>query len=120
MVNGIFKKVELEDILQRQWGNYLDHLLLMRMVMEHVRDTSFKEIMQQEIPPRQVKMSVTKVSLINYVNNTRPDYDFEIWVEFTIPKENGVVVGTSVYFLNLNGDIRLDQCFGTWFRPEIS
>ena len=120
MLKNIFKKSELEDTLQKQWTNYLDHLLLMRMVMEYVRDTTYKEIMQQTVPPIKCKLSVTKFSLINYVNNIRPNYDFEIFLEFTIPKEDGVAIGTSVYFLNLNGDMQLDQCFCTWFRPKNS
>jgi hypothetical protein len=114
MANEILKKDQLENLLQQQWGKFLDHLRLMRVVMEDVSNTSFKEIEQQDIPDRHVKFSLTKFSIV-----LEPDHAFEFWVEFTIPKQNGVVIGTSVYLLKLNGDISLRQCFGTHFRPKI-
>jgi hypothetical protein len=122
MVNGIFKTQKLEELLQHNWGNFLDHLLLMRKVMEDVRDTSFKEIKQQNIPPRQVKFSVTKFNVIEKSKNEAsfPNYAFEFWLEFTIPKDNGVVIGTNTYLMNLQGEIQLDKSFGTHFKPEDS
>lgn len=122
MVNEIFKIKNLEDLLQNNWGNFLDHLLLMRKVMEDVRDNSFKEIKQQNIPPRHVKFSVTKFSVIekSQLAHSYLNYAFEFWVEYTIPKSNGVVIGTNIYLLNLQGDIKLDNFFGTHFMPENS
>jgi len=115
MVNEIFKKDQLENLLQQQWGKFLDHVRLMRVVMEDVSNTSFKEIQQQEIPQRHVKFSLTKFSII-----LEPDHALEFWVEFNIPKQDGVVIGTSIYVLRLNGNISLRECFGTHFRPKNS
>jgi hypothetical protein len=113
MVNKIFKINKLEEILQNNWTNFLDHLLLMRMVLEDVRNNSFNKIKQENIPEKQVKFSITKFC-INENNNS--NYEFEFWVEYTIPKEKGVVIGTNIYLLNLKGEIKLDTYFGTHFE----
>jgi hypothetical protein len=114
MKSQILKKEKLEETFQKQWTDFLDHVRLMRLVMEDVRDTKFKEIQQESIPPVCVKFSVTKVTILE-----SSDYHFEIWIEFSIPKDDGVVIGTSVYNLNLSGQIVLKECFGTNFRPKI-
>lgn len=119
MVNKILKTKQLEELLQQNWGNFLDHLLLMRMVLEHVRDTTFKEIKQPSIPDRHVKITVTKFSILQNQEQLSY-YDFEIWIEFTIPKDDGVVIGTSVCFLNLIGNFYFKESYGTFFRPENS
>jgi hypothetical protein len=123
MVNGIFKRQKLEELLQHNWGDFLDHLLLMRQVLEDVRNTPFRELMQQNIPPRQVKFSVTKFSSLpanSQQLNSDSNYAFEFWVEYTIPKDDGVVVGTNTYLLSLDGNLKLGESFGTHFRPESS
>lgn len=102
----------LEQLLQRHWTDFLDQVRLMRTVMENIRDTSFRIIKQQNIPPNQVKLSVTKLS----VDSKRPN--LEIWVEFSIPKEKGVVVGTSICDLSLDGSFSIKESFGTHFTPE--
>ena len=113
MKNQVLNKEKLEEILQKQWTDFLDHIRFMRLVMEDVRDTQFKEIRQESIPPVFVKFSVTKVNILNL-----SDYHLELWVEFSIPKEDGVVIGTNVYNLNFKGEIILKEYFGTHFRPK--
>ena len=114
MKNQILKKEQLEETFQKQWTDFLDHVRLMRLVMEDVRDTKFKEIQQESIPPVCVKFSVTRVQILE-----NSDCHFEIWIEFSIPKDKGVAIGTSIYHLNLNGQIFLKECFGTKFEPKI-
>ena len=111
MVNGIFKKEMLENLLQRQWTDYLDHVRMMRMVMEDVRDNSFKEIVQEQIPLKNPSITLTKVIY---------DNPLELWIEFTIPKLDGIVIGTNTYLLNLLGEIVLKESFGTHFRPQTT
>lgn len=115
MKSQILKKENIEETFQKQWTDFLDHVRLMRLVMEDVRDTTFKEIQQESIPPVCVKISITKVKILN-----SSDYHFELWIEFSIPKENGVVIGTNVYNLSLEDKILLKESFGTYFRPKKS
>lgn len=122
MVNEIFKTQKLEETLQNNWTHFLDHLLLMRQVLEDIRNTSFRELKQQNIPNRQVKFSVTKFTVINAVQKKVESqrYAFEFWVEYSVPKEDGVVVGTNTYLLSLEGEIKLHDSFGTHFKLEKS
>jgi len=116
----VFKKQKFEEILQKQWGDFLDHVVLMRIVMENVRDCYFKEITQNQIPDRHVKLSITKAIIISDYENAivKNSCGFELWIEFTIPKLEGVVIGTGVYFLDLKGNLILKNIFGTFFKPK--
>jgi len=123
MVNGIFKRQKLEELLQHNWGDFLDHLQLMRRVLEDVRNTPFRELKQQNIPQRHVKFSVTKICALpsNFQQSDLGSaFQFEFWVEYTIPKDDGVVVGTNTYLLSLDGNLKLGECFGTHFKTENS
>jgi hypothetical protein len=92
----------------------------MRKVMEDVRDTQFKEIKQEKIPDRQVKFSVTKFYAIDSLKIPSSNYALEFWIEYTIPKGTGVVIGTNIYLLSFQGDILLNESFGTHFIPQSS
>lgn len=111
----------LEQVLQAHWTEFLDPVQVMRVVMEHVRDTKFKVIRQAEIPPRHVKVTVTKVSVF-LGKDELPclKEQLEVWIEFSIPKDAGVVIGTYTGVLGLSGDFRLKESFGTHFLPETS
>ena len=118
MSNQILQKEQLENILKKNWSEFLDHLRLMRLVMEDVRDTPFKEITQESIPALQIKISVTKFRILNE-SNTPTNYQFEFWLEYSMPKQEGIVIGTNIYLMNLNGEIHLQDSFGTHFKPKI-
>lgn len=115
MANKVIDTDKLEQLLQKQWAEILDNVRLMRTLMENVRDTSFKKIKQREIPPR-----YTKISLSNFrVQAKNPaDHHFEVWIEYSMPKENGIVIGTAIYKLYLTGDLILQNILGTHFEPE--
>lgn len=100
----------LESLLQAHWTEILDRTKFMRIVLETARDTDYRVIEQQNIPPKQIKLSVTKFGL--------QGNEFEVWAEFTVPKNDGVVVGTHVYTLKLTGELELKDTYGTHFRPK--
>lgn len=112
MSRGIVLSENLERLLQSHWVEILDHVRLMRVIGELVRDTSFKVIGQAQIPPRCIKMSVTSFKMT--------DHGFEVWVEYSVPKGDGVVIGTSTFLLRLSGELELTETFGTHFVPETS
>lgn len=105
-------KQRLESLLTSHWADFLDKEQLLRVVLETARDADYKVIEQQNIPPRQIKLSVTKFNI--------EKTGFEVWIEFTVPKDNGVVVGTHVLSLDLSGKFRLNQTYGTFLRPTES
>jgi len=98
-------KEKLESLLQTHWTSFLDKDQLIRFVLETARDTEYKVIKQQTIPPKQIKLSITKFNI--------QEKGFEIWVEFTVPKDNGVVIGTHVLSLNLTGEFQLIDSYGS-------
>ena len=119
MVNGFLKLEMLEQLLQRHWIDFVDNVRLMHKVMTDVRDTSFKEITQDENHPRQVNISITHIEVKAVVESTIPEPVLELWVEYTIPRDKGMVIGTGIYFLNLkSGDLSLRDLFGTYFTQR--
>lgn len=105
-------KQQLESLLTSRWADFLDREQLLKTVLEIARDADYKVIEQQNIPPRQIKLSVTKF-------NTEKT-GFEVWIEFTVPRDNGVVVGTHILSLQLSGEFQLNQTYGTFLRPTES
>ena len=72
--------------------------------MEFARDSEYRAVYQPEIPPKQFQLSVT-----NFVTK---ENGFEIWIEFSFPRENGIVVGTHVAHLSLSGRLNLKESHG--------
>ncbi len=118
---------KLETLLQSKWTEFIDKTQFLRIVMEHVRDRDYKVHDTKNPPPKQMKLSITKFAPfqsslpfagVDTCNVTRNNLEFEVWAEFSIPKGNGVVIGTHIYRLELTGDITLEQIFGTHFLTE--
>ncbi len=100
----------LEQLLLSNWAQFLDKLQLMKIVLEHASNNEYPLIEQEEIPPRHTKIQITK-----FTPNER---NFAVWVEFTVPKGNGVLVGTHTFSLTLNGELTLNETYGTHFVPK--
>lgn len=102
-------KQKLESLLQSHWADFLDKQQLIRVVLEAARDADYKVCEQQTVPAQQIKMSVTKFSI--------EKDKFEVWIEFTVPKGDGVVVGTHILSLDLTGEFQIMDTYGTWLVP---
>ena len=112
MVNNLIVSEKLEQLLQANWSQFIDRTQIMRMTMEFSRDYEYRVVHQAEMPPKQIRISVTKF-IVN-------ENGFETWIEFTLPKNEGVIVGTHVCSLSLSGELELKESYGTHFVPEIS
>jgi hypothetical protein len=110
MQNSLLDVGKLEEVLQRHWAEFLDPVQVMRLVLEHVRNTSFRTIYQAEIPKQCTKISVTGFIKIGD--------GFQVWIEFTVPKNTGVIMGTVLLRLELSGKADIEESFGTVFMPE--
>jgi len=101
---------KFEELLLANWASVLDTTQLMRIVLEHARSNEFPCITQEEIAPRNTKIMITRF---------RPEGNkFSVWAEFTVPKEEGVVIGTHTFSMTLNGELSLEESFGTFFLPK--
>ena len=105
-------KQRLESLLLAHWADFFNREQLVRVVLEIARDADYKVIEQQNIPPKQIKLSVTKFSI--------EEKGFETWIEFTVPQENGVIIGTHILLLDLTGEFQLINTYGTALRLAAS
>lgn len=112
-MNDLFSTEKLGLLLKARWTDFIDSKRLMLEVMKNVHDAEIPEIQQDEIPKSQTIFTITDV----YVSHYRK---IDIVVEYTIPKEDGVVVGTHVYSLDLNGSHELVDSYATWLRPRLA
>jgi hypothetical protein len=109
MANKIIDIKRLETLLQSHWSEFIDKLQLMRVVLEYARDAEYP-VKRSDDLTRQTKLTITKFAI-------KP-LEYEVWVEFTAPKGDGVVIGTHLLVVSLNGTIELDETYGTHFLPE--
>jgi len=103
---------KLERLLQLNWTEFLDRQQVVRLCLEYVRNTAYKTLQQKEIPKIKFQASVTKFMITDVAS------EFEVWIEFSVPKDNGVVIGTHVLSLSLSGEAKLKESHGTHFLME--
>lgn len=112
MITDILIRGQLERVLQTYWAEFLDYVRILRAVRAYVLDNTFREIRQAEIPRRAASVTVSRV-------NVRPESaGLELWVEFAMPKGDGVVLGTAVALLTLDGTFSFKEVHGSHVRPS--
>lgn len=100
------------QLLKAHWTEILDQTQVMKMVLEQVRSTDFPTLRSAKAYHKQTIVAVTHFEV--------EGDGFVIWIEFQTPKDEGVVIGTQVYSLRLNGEIHLQENHGTYFLSETS
>ena len=120
MSEKILLKQQLSELLQKNWTSILDRNLFMKRVLLDVQKTELSQTVVQELPPCQVKMTITKFQVTEPDTYAEIADSFNLWVEFSVPRGQGVVVGTHVYRLYLEGSITLKDAYGVFFVPKIS
>ncbi len=101
---------KLENILLSSWATFLDKTQLLKITLEHTRSINFRKLPQDEIPKITLKIQITKFEL-------REDH-FLLWIEFSTPKDNGVVVGEHEAKLSFSGGLEIINTNGTHFIPH--
>jgi hypothetical protein len=94
---------KLEQLLQANWTEFIDYRQMMSMVLEIVRNEEFR-VLKQVKPneSRNTKITVTRVTI-----NPSPNMILELCVEFTAPKQLGIVIGTVIFHSDLHGKLHL-------------
>ena len=108
-MSAVILNEKLQQLLVAHWADVLDRNLLIKQVLESVRDTDYPTL--HSSVKNKMEFSVTKFNVAN-------DLTFEVWIEFTAPKGDGVVIGTHVYRLSLDGNLSLLKSYGTHFLTE--
>ncbi len=101
----------LEELLTKNWISFIDRNKLFRKVLEDTRNIEFPKKLEKDNLSTTTKLSITEIK----IGNNR---DLEVMVEFNVPKENGIVIGTYLYLLELTGELYLKESYGMYFEFE--
>ncbi len=107
--------VALEKVLCSQWAEVVDHVLFINHLRPIIRDTVFRKLEQYELPTRRTTVQVS--SLTPVLEDTSCS-SLRMAAEFSMPKENGVVIGTIIAYLDFSGGFRVVEVLGTHFVPK--
>ena len=106
-------KGKLEDLLIRNWASFFD---IKKLVVRVLRDVNaagdtFHAAKGGSKPDRNtMQVSLSRFHLA--------DTGFELWVEFVVPRDGDVSVGTVEYLLSNSGLMELRQIMGTRFNKS--
>lgn len=110
MNNDLIIFPKLEKVLLSRWAEFINKSLLIRKVLEDTQHSTMK-IINRAAPTTQTKISLTKFYPFDNIK-------FEIWVEFAIPHQNGMAIGTHVYLLGMDQSFELKETYGTIFTES--
>jgi hypothetical protein len=104
---------KLEALFLANWANLIDKTQFLKRVLADARDYKAPVVSQEDAPPG----STTKMTITKFEPLGKGQY--EIWVEFTLPRESGVLVGTHIYQLSLDGEATLVNTSGVCFESKV-
>lgn len=100
---------ELIRVLKEHHSRFIDGTQLFKQALLDARNSHY-----QTVVPRDPAVSIRTQVIISKIDFTIKN-QFEIWVEFSVPRQEGDVVGTHVYEFDLNGILSLKESYGTIF-----
>jgi len=108
-MKNIINSLNLEKILIKNWANFLDQKRLMAFALMCVRNHKFNNTInaKNEISPN-IKISISQFK-INKLG-------FNIWVEYNIPIEENIAIGTIELLLSNEGELKHLQTIGSLFK----
>ena len=110
--DSFFRRSEMIKLLSAHWPTILDGPKIMKRALVDARDSEYRTVFQKDTSVS-VKTGVT-ITKFEITNNGL----VELWVEFAVPKSDGVIIGSHVYEGDLAGEMKLKETFGTLFLPE--
>lgn len=102
---------KLEKIIQSQWVDFFDKNQLMQVVLTDTHKASFRTEIASIPLRRCVSITITKVVYLC-------KGEFEIWVEFSVPKGKDILIGSHIYIFTLDGKISLQSTTGVCFQQK--
>lgn len=110
MSNKLIIPEQLEKLLLKNWADFFNKNKLILKVLEDTRNSSF-QVKKQKPLNNQLSISITKFYPFD-------NCSFEIWIEFCVPIEAGVAIGTHTYSSDLFGVLELKQSYGMIFNEN--
>ena len=109
-MKNIINKQNLEKLLMSKWTTFMDSKQVIAFTLLTVRNQkdSFQIVQEEEnLPEKNIQITISRFEPC-------PEH-FTVWIDFTVPHENEIVVGTVETKLKLNGDLNLLNIVGTRF-----
>ncbi len=103
-MQNVINKQKMEQLLVSKWTEFLDYKKIMAFVMVSVRDHEFPIYEEEDLPKKGVEITMTRCSPF--------DNGFLLWLDFTVPKNNGFAIGTIETQLSLSGNLNLVRIIG--------
>lgn len=108
-MKDIIDNSKLEKILIANWANFLDQKKLIAYTLMCVQNHKFgKETKTSKKLMHNVKITVSQFKL--------KEHGFNLWIEYSIPIEQNIAIGTVELFLSNCGDLNNIQTIGTLFK----
>jgi hypothetical protein len=109
-MENVINKEKLEQLLTQKWTEFLDYRKIIAFVMISVRDNNFPVFEENNLPQKNTEIKISRFVLKND--------GFLLWIDFTVPKEPGFVVGTCEAILKSSGKLILNQILGQFIRSH--
>jgi hypothetical protein len=107
---------KLSELLKKNWTHFIEKQEFMkRVLMDAYHIENLQEVKDNEVKlSPQILIAITDFVPVNTL-------EFEIIVEFSIPKETGILLGNHIYNLSLNGCLVHKESSGCLFlTPDNS
>ena len=104
----IVSKDKLEQVLLSNWTEFVNRSELIKFTLEQARDNKYPTRESGTSPKNHVQISVTKICLDT----------MELWFEFSVPQEDGVLVGTHICSFSFRGKLNLKDSLGTKLKQH--
>lgn len=106
----ILKEDKLEELLVANWAKILDSSKLMNFVLQSARDYKNRFVVLDQQSPNKKSLQIT-VSRFGMMPT-----GFLIWVEFVVPLDNKISVGTTELHLANSGILTHVETIGTIYN----
>ena len=106
----VLNKDGLESVLLQNWSKFSDTTKLMAFVLQQVRDHEWI-VAKEETPQgstRSISLSLSRCSWV--------EHGFEVWVEFTVPIDKGIAIGTVEAIIRDGGEVHPLDITGVLFK----
>lgn len=107
-MNKVILTEKLDELMLANWAAFVNRELLIKQTLQFARENEYKTATTQKEISNQIKISVTKFCLKTN----------EMWIEFSIPQDGGVLIGTHIGVFNLNGELNLTESMGTLLKQR--
>tara|TARA_Y100000034_G_scaffold106329_3_gene134968 strand:- start:2229 stop:2576 length:348 start_codon:yes stop_codon:yes gene_type:complete len=111
-MDNIIDNRKLENILIRSWAEILNARKMIAFALECVRDnkSELDVVMEPDLPQKSVQVLISRFHII--------PSGFEVWVDYTIPADDEIAVGTIECHLSNAGNLQATNIIGNRFVKQ--